>query len=141
MPNGREHLKYEDFGSHLYYSRQSGTSDCEYGCGCWMGPARSGGPAGVDPFGKCPGNVQTEIPVSFNAPLSEKEIQQDFINGRIAYLEKLVRDLRPFKETVENAEKFSNVGLVTEFEGMKRENIKLANQLQRIKDQLAAIWK
>lgn len=30
------------------------TSDCAYGCGCWMGGSRSGGPAGVDPFGACP---------------------------------------------------------------------------------------
>jgi len=32
------------------------TSDCEYNCGCWMGPSRSGGPNGIDPFGKCPNN-------------------------------------------------------------------------------------
>ena len=30
------------------------TSDCEYECGCWAGPSRSGGPDGVDPFGNCP---------------------------------------------------------------------------------------
>lgn len=30
------------------------TSDCRYGCGCWAGPSRSGGPEGVDPFGECP---------------------------------------------------------------------------------------
>ena len=30
------------------------TSDCEYGCGCWAGPSRSGGPDGVNPFGNCP---------------------------------------------------------------------------------------
>lgn len=30
------------------------TSDCTYGCGCWMGASRSGGPDGVDPFGACP---------------------------------------------------------------------------------------
>lgn len=32
------------------------TSDCEYGCDCWMGSCRSDGPDGVDPFGKCPNN-------------------------------------------------------------------------------------
>jgi hypothetical protein len=38
------------------------TSDCSNGCGCWMGPARSGGPDGVDPFGPCPAArpVETE---------------------------------------------------------------------------------
>lgn len=30
------------------------TSDCAYGCGCWMGSSRSGGPDGVNPFGACP---------------------------------------------------------------------------------------
>jgi hypothetical protein len=39
-------------GPHDFDS--DGTSDCKKGCGCWMGPARSGGP--VDPFGPCPRN-------------------------------------------------------------------------------------
>lgn len=30
------------------------TSDCAYGCGCWMGGSNSGGPKGVDPSGDCP---------------------------------------------------------------------------------------
>jgi hypothetical protein len=38
------------------YAEHSGTSDCKHGCGCWMGPTRSGGPTGLDPFGKCPKN-------------------------------------------------------------------------------------
>ena len=40
-------------GGH-YYPDPDGTSDCANGCGCWMEPYRSGGPDGVDPFGKCP---------------------------------------------------------------------------------------
>jgi hypothetical protein len=52
MPNGYDHKK---FGPHEY-ADHDGTSDCEHGCGCWMGPARSGGPLGVDPFGICPNN-------------------------------------------------------------------------------------
>ena len=43
------------YGKHLYTDRV-GTSNCEYGCGCWMGNTRSGGPKGVDPLGKCPNN-------------------------------------------------------------------------------------
>ena len=39
-------------GKHKY--ADDGTSDCAHGCGCWMGPFRSGGPDGIDPFGKCP---------------------------------------------------------------------------------------
>lgn len=43
------------FGPHNY-PYDGGTSDCSYGCGCWMGPYRSGGPGRVDPFGECPNN-------------------------------------------------------------------------------------
>lgn len=53
MPNGHDYSK--EYGKHDY-GKCEGTSDCEYGCGCWMGPARSGGPIGVDPFGECPNN-------------------------------------------------------------------------------------
>lgn len=37
---------------HIY--DEHGTSDCANGCGCWAGPARSGGPDGIDPLGACP---------------------------------------------------------------------------------------
>lgn len=43
-----KHVNSKKFGPHKYIDCD-GTSDCEYGCGCWMGPARSGGP--VDPWG------------------------------------------------------------------------------------------
>ncbi len=36
------------------------TSDCAHGCGCWMGGSRSGGPDGVDPFGDCPKNPESD---------------------------------------------------------------------------------
>jgi hypothetical protein len=52
MPNG--HSKKE-YGVHEY-DDTGGTSDCRFNCGCWAGPARSGGPIGLDPFGACPGN-------------------------------------------------------------------------------------
>jgi len=42
----------KEFGRHQYDSGH--TSDCAYGCGCWMGSFRSGGR--VDPFGACPNN-------------------------------------------------------------------------------------
>ena len=40
------------FGPHGYVD--DGTSDCSFGCGCWAGVCRSGGP--VDPLGPCPLN-------------------------------------------------------------------------------------
>lgn len=56
-------MKLHNVGSHLYPGildgRFQNTSDCCYGCGCWMGGSRSGtrdehDP--TDPFGECPGN-------------------------------------------------------------------------------------
>ena len=55
--------KDHNVGGHYYpgcATKDFYTSDCEYGCGCWMGQSRSGGPDGVDPFGPCPGNSAHE---------------------------------------------------------------------------------
>lgn len=54
MPNGHDYTK--EYGPHEYPAAPDHTSDCKFGCGCWAGPARSGGPLGLDPFGECPGN-------------------------------------------------------------------------------------
>ena len=50
----------ELFGSHDY-GDHDGTEDCRYGCGCWAGPTRSGGP--VNPFGPCPRNPKANAQV------------------------------------------------------------------------------
>lgn len=53
---GKKHAPKVDpnkFGGHDF-GDDDGTSDCKYKCGCWMGPAMSGGP--VNPFGACPNN-------------------------------------------------------------------------------------
>lgn len=53
--SGMKHAPKVDakkFGPHSY--DEDGTSDCAHKCGCWMGPAASGGP--VNPFGACPNN-------------------------------------------------------------------------------------
>jgi hypothetical protein len=42
-------------GGHRY-GPVGATSNCAFGCECWMGRTNSGGPRGVDPFGKCPKN-------------------------------------------------------------------------------------
>lgn len=53
------------FGPHQY-SDHDYTSDCLFGCGCWAGPVRSGGP--VYPFGACPKNpLPTESLASLRA--------------------------------------------------------------------------
>jgi len=52
MPNGHESKEY---GKHRY-ANYDGPSDCEFDCGCWKGPTRSGGPIGLDPSEDCPNN-------------------------------------------------------------------------------------
>jgi len=54
MPDGYDYDK--EYGPHKYEGH-GGTLNCKYGCDCWAGPARSGGPVGLDPLsGECPGN-------------------------------------------------------------------------------------
>jgi len=59
IENGKEQtcdlVDPDKFGEHDY--DEEGTSDCKHFCGCWAGPARSGGP--VNPFGRCPKNPIT----------------------------------------------------------------------------------
>ena len=58
--SGMKHAPKVDitkFGAHKYIDCD-GTSDCEYGCGCWMGPFRSGGK--VNPYGACPNNPKKQ---------------------------------------------------------------------------------
>lgn len=78
MPNGNHERK--EYGPHKYEGE--GTSDCAYGCGCWMGPSRSGGPAGIDPFGACPGN-----PMDWK-PLGGTQDREMVISQRIKDLER-----------------------------------------------------
>jgi hypothetical protein len=49
------------YGRHKY-GRDGGTSDCQHGCGCWMGDTSSGAKLlGIDPFGECPNNPKDKI--------------------------------------------------------------------------------
>lgn len=43
-------------GGHFYPRAPFATSNCQNGCGAWMGPARSGAPedSDIDPHGACP---------------------------------------------------------------------------------------
>ena len=115
MPNGRQHLRYEDFGAHRY-SDPDGTSDCLNRCGCWMGPARSGGPAGVDPFGCCPGNLLVPTPVSMGELISAKEVLDDFINARMDNYQKELHELRKYRDIVNKAGEESNEALVAKLD-------------------------
>jgi len=77
MPNGHGSKEY---GPHKY-ADHDGTSDCEYGCGCWAGSTNSGGPLGLDPLGgKCPGN-----------PTDGKFLKDQPLAGKNADYEKVVK--------------------------------------------------
>lgn len=104
MPNGRIHKKWKDYGSHSYDVH--GTSDCKNGCGCWCGPARSEGPPGIDPMGRCPNNPKD------GKPQEGKDDYIDLVNGRLAYLESKIHALQPFEEIVIQSRKNSKVDLV-----------------------------
>lgn len=138
MPNGRDHLKYEDFGNHEY-AKHDGTSDCAHGCGCWAGPARSGGPVGVDPFGKCPDNPLKVIEGYKTIELTEAERLADLVNSRIAYLEKKVSDLEPYAALVQKARKSSKTYLQVRVKQTKEINVSLNRKICRIEDQLKHI--
>lgn len=127
MPNGREHYKYEDFGPHIY-SRHDGTSNCKHNCGCWIGPCRSGGPAGVDPFGKCP-----RISLN-NKGLSQNQIMDDFINARIEFLENQIRILKKYEKTVVTAKAGTKIKLIEKINFLEVENLKTKNHLKEIMD-------
>ena len=133
MPNGREHLKYEDFGGHSY--AQEGTSNCSNGCGCSAGPTMSSGPAGVDPLGgKCPGNSLRKILGFGNKELTQKEILDDFINGRISHIEREVNRLRPLAELVDAARRGTKIKLQEEVVELKRELVKLKYKMGNMKE-------
>lgn len=81
MPNG--HLQGIEYGGHKY-DDDSESSNCQYKCGCWMSPARSSGPAGIDPFGECPRNPLSgkSISVTHESPKPNWDVDKDYIIHR-----------------------------------------------------------
>ncbi|MBI4709442.1 MAG: hypothetical protein HY764_04550 [Candidatus Portnoybacteria bacterium] len=137
MPKGRDHKKYADYGPHKY-ADHDGTSDCEFGCGCVMGPTRSRGPAGISPFGKCPNN-----PIDGERQPG-KDDYEDCVNGRIAELEGNLSEAKKAVIMVGQAKKESKISLVKEQGELLKENsdlralIKKARQCaEQIKNVLA----
>ncbi len=114
MPDGRSHKSYDDYGPHDY-GEGGGTSDCKYGCGCWMGPARSDGPPGIDPFGHCPDN-----PVDGQRQPG-KEDYEDCVNGLIKKLESELYAAKESVKIVETAKKSTKVDLACQLEEKQEE--------------------
>ena len=125
MPNGRNHKSYDDYGPHEY-ADHDGTSDCQHGCGCWVGPARSGGPTGISPFGHCPNN-----PLD-NQKQSGNNDYEDCVNGRIQKLESELHKAKQFVRLVEQARKRTKIDLIKRLEQAE-------NRVANLKDILKAI--
>jgi DNA-directed RNA polymerase subunit RPC12/RpoP len=86
--------KKANVGGHWYPGCEDDdnffTSDCEHGCGCWMGSSNSGGPKGVDQFGACPENpgVDCKKPTPFQEALgadTQEEADQKLMAALMQY--------------------------------------------------------
>ncbi len=132
MPNGRSHLDYDiHFGLHDY-AKHDGTSDCKYGCRCWAGPSNSGGPAGIDPLGKCPNNVIGDISQPLQ-DLDQSQIKDDFINSRIASLLRIKTESIKYQLIISEAKESSNEQLASALRNERQATVRLSRQVTRIK--------
>lgn len=95
--NGYDYRK--EYGGHKY-AGHDGTSDCEYGCGCSMGPTMSHGPTGLDTFGECPGNPKDGVKLGGKADYDvvvERRIQA--LSRRAYHADELAKKLEKIKST------------------------------------------
>lgn len=127
MPNGHDYSK--EYGGHSYPNLE-GTSDCKYGCGCWMGPARSGGPIGLDPFGECPGNPKN------GEKIGGKNDYEIVVTRRISNLETQAHIGKQAVEKLEKIKKTPKGKMAEEIAGLKEELEKKDKLLQEIKNKL-----
>lgn len=129
MPNGHRPKAYS---SHDYpnYPNKHDTSDCSHGCGCWMGPCRSGGPIGIDPFGFCPKN-----PLDGKLLGGDSDIE-NVVRQRIASLESRARAAEDSLKAVEPSKK----NLAAALRNSKREVHDLREAIRKIKE-IVRNWK
>lgn len=124
MPNGHDYNK--EYGSHKYSDDIHHTSDCKYGCGCWMGPAMSGGPAGVSPFGDCPKNP-------INGKLLGGNADQDVVIER--RIRKLESEAYHATQRADELEKINGEEKIQ----LHRDLEKATKEIKRLKDVLKEI--
>lgn len=111
-PNGHDYSR--EYGPHKYSDDHDHTQDCQHGCGCWAGPARSGGPLGLDPLGgECPNNPKGG----------------ERLPGKADYDIVVERRIRGLETRACNAEQL--------LEAVKPGEIELAKELEKVKRQLA----
>jgi len=112
MPNGHDYSK--QYGLHNYPDTE-GTHDCKNRCGCWMGPARSGGPIGVDPFGECPKNPKDGKLLGDNAD------QEVVVTRRIRVLERSAAEANIRAEELEEIDNSKKAEVFRENKRLKKE--------------------
>jgi hypothetical protein len=112
MPDGHDYSK--KYGGHKYV--EEGTSSCGYGCGCWVGVARSGGPIGVDPFGECPHNPEDKVRIGGTAD------QEIVVTRRIRALELKVARAEAESKRLRRIKYTPKAKLIEEIEKLKEEN-------------------
>ncbi len=123
MPNG--HNLSKEYGKHDY-GKCEGTCDCIYGCGCWMGSARSGGPLGLDPFGECPGNPKDGI------KLLGKDDYEIVVTRRIRRLEHDLYQTRQELEALKKIRKTPKAQMARRIETLETALIKRKEVLKEI---------
>jgi len=126
MPNGHNYSK--EYGKHKYAGE--GTSDCQHGCGCWMGPARSDGPVGLDPFGECPGN-----PVD-GKQVGGKADYEIVVTRRIRALESRAYQAETELEKLKKIENTPKAKLAKKVEILEGELMKKIELLQDLRNML-----
>ena len=130
MPNGLDYTK--EYGPHKYKDHD-GTSDCKHGCGCWAGPANSGGPVGLNPLnGECPGN-----PKDGNL-IGGKSDYEIVVERRIRALESKLFKTR---ERADKAEKIAGSDKTELFNELEATKTKLEKANTRIKSTVEIIEK
>jgi len=132
MPNGHDYTK--EYGEHDY-GNQQGTYNCKHHCGCWMGPARSGGPVGVDPFGECPGNPKDGKLVGGSA---DYEI---VVTRRIRGLEKQLYDTQQELEDLRKIKVMPKAKLAEELATMTKERNELKEAGRNLYDSFIELIK
>jgi len=123
MPNGHDYSK--EYGPHKY--SHEGTSDCEHKCGCWMGPSRSDGPIGLDPFGECPNNPKD------GKRLGDKTDHEIVVTRRIRKLESRAYDGEQAIARLEKIKKTPKAKLLEQIESLKEKLCKTNNFLENLR--------
>ncbi len=135
-PTGFERKEY---GPHKY-AGHDGTLNCQHECGCWMGPSRSGGPIGLDPDGKCPGNpLDNQLlgghPLGDRPKTPSDGPRPGSIDLQYVVMERIARaESRCYHLTELLVQTNPNINLAEALKREKQKTAQLTARIKRIKD-------